>query len=642
MARLYAIWAAALLASPASASICLFDSEKIQLTADKLEGLSPANAGLFKFGPLAATERKTSSQCKVFPGDKDWPSEDAWASLNKVADNQLLKPRPKAAVCYNGPEYNPAACEQMTANWTNSYIHLDDPIEMFSPVLQGLTCLPPDVYDSKNCTQGGFPVYVINATTTKHVQAGINFARNTGVRLVVKNTGHDFIGKSGGAGSLSIWTHHFKDISYIEQYEDEKTGYAGPAFKCGVGVQAFEIYKVASEKGKVVVGGEGETVGVMGGYLQGGGHSPLSSLYGTGADQVLAFEVVTPDGKFVTANSTHNSDLYWAMRGGGGGTFGVATSVIVKAYPDMTTTASSFSFSTATLSNEVFWAGVRSYYDYFIPNADNGTYSYFVLLPNNPEQGVVTFTMTPFFAPNKTLEQTRELLDPWFTRMNELGIEFDPNLKEYDSFYPAWRDYFPLEAVEKVNVQSGSRLFPRSNFADQASIDETFNNMRQSTETNHVIVAFNMKVISPDNPDNAVNTAWRENILFAIQSVRWSVNATVDEVWEARKGFTYGDMKRWRNISPGAGSYLAEADRLEPDFQQSFFGSKNYPKLWNIKQKYDPDEIFWVATGVGSEKWQVESVDTLPNENGPLCRVGVKTRLSAAAMRAHNTIKYSH
>lgn len=105
---------------------------------------------------------------------------------------------------------------------------------------------------------GGFPMYVINATTPKHIQAGVNFARNSGVRLVVKNTGHDFLGKSGGGESLSIWTHYFKDISYIEEYADEGEGYSGPAFKCGTGVQAFEIYKAASEKGKVVVGGEGE------------------------------------------------------------------------------------------------------------------------------------------------------------------------------------------------------------------------------------------------------------------------------------------------------------------------------------------------------------------------------------------------
>ena len=78
----------------------------------------------------------------------------------------------------------------------------------------------------------------------------------------------------------------------------------------------------------------------MGGYIQGGGHSPLSCLHGLAADQVLSAEVVTPDGRFVTADFTQNTDLFWAIRGGGGSTFGVVTSITVKAYPDMPVTAS--------------------------------------------------------------------------------------------------------------------------------------------------------------------------------------------------------------------------------------------------------------------------------------------------------------
>ncbi|KAK1589797.1 FAD binding domain-containing protein [Colletotrichum navitas] len=571
---------------------------------------------------MASTGFAAAVRCKVYPGDAAWPSDEAWTSLNERVDNRLLKPRPQAAACYNGPEYDAAACARMSGNWTNSYIHLEDPIEMFSPVYQGLTCLPPNIYDSGNCTMGGFPWYVINATSPKHVQEGVRFAAETGVRLVVKNTGHDFSGKSGGGESLSIWTRYLKDVEYVEEVIDAVEGYSGPAFKCGTGVQAFEIYKVASEYNKVVVGGEGETVGVMGGYIQGGGHSPLSSIYGTGADQALSFEVVTVDGELVTANHTQNSDLFWALRGGGGSTFGVAISVTVKAFPDVTTTAAAFKFSTADgISNETFWAGVRSYFDSFIHNADNGTYAYFVMLPNNPSPGDFLFQMTPFFAPNKTVEDVNALFDPWFAELRKLGIDFTPNITQYGSFYPAWQDFFPLEAVEKVNVQSGSRLFPRRNFEDVELKQATFDAIRISLETNHVFVGFNIKATSPDNPDNAVNPAWRENILFAIQSVRWPVNATADQILEARKGFTFGDMQRWRDVSPGAGSYLSESDRMEPNFQQSFYGDTKYPRLLELKRKWDPNDVFYAATAVGSEFWTIHTADGLPHENGKLCRV---------------------
>ncbi|KAE9566590.1 FAD-linked oxidoreductase [Colletotrichum fructicola] len=560
--------------------------------------------------------------CKVYPGDDAWPSDEAWASLNARVDNRLLKPRPQAAACYPGSEYDAAACATMSANWNNSYTHLDDPIEMFSPVYSGLTCLPPNIYDSGNCSMGGYPWYVINATSPKHIQEGVRFAKETGIRLVVKNTGHDFSGKSGGGESLSIWTHYLKDVEYIPEVTDETEGYAGAAFKCGTGVQAFEIYELAHKHGKVVVGGEGQTVGVMGGYIQGGGHSPLSSLYGTGADQALAFEVVTADGNLITADHTQNSDLFWALRGGGGSTFGVATSVTVKVFPDMTTTAAAFKFSTADgISNSTFWAGVRSYFDYFIDNADAGTYSYFRVLANNPSPGHFTLQMSPFLAPNKTLKVVESLLSPWLTDLADMGIKLAPNITEYDSFYPSWKDFFPLEGVAKVNIQSGSRLFPRKNFESEDLKQATFDAIRKSVETNHVFIGFNMKMVSPDDPDNAVNPAWRDNILFAIQLGSWSINATADQILKIREEFTHGHMQRWRDVSPGAGSYLAESDRMEPNFQQSFYGDEKYPRLLELKRKWDPEDVFYAATAVGSEFWTIETADGLPHENGRLCRV---------------------
>ncbi|KAF2258584.1 FAD binding domain-containing protein [Lojkania enalia] len=586
----------------------------------KLKGVPLELSSLFLTDSLRSLNG-TASRCKVYPGDQTWPSDEAWAKLDGLTDNRLLiQPQPQAAVCYPGLAYDADKCSEITATWGRSYEHMDDPIEMMSPVAQGMTCLPPNVFDSHNCTRGGFPMYVINATEPKHIQLGVNFARNTNVRLVVKNTGHDFLGKSGGKDALSIWTHHFKNITFIEEYSDEKLGYSGPAFKAGAGVQAFEIYKAASEKGRVVVGGEGETVGIFGGYIQGGGHSPLTSLYGTGADQVLSYDVVTAAGEFVTANSTSYPDLFWALRGGGGSTFGVVTSVTVKAHPEMPTTASRFSFTSEKVGNATFWAGIRAYVDYFIPNADAGTYAYFVLIPDI-STGIFTFSMSPFFAPNKTLEETKALLQPWFTRLDDLGIAFDPNVTYFNSFYEAWRSSFPLEIVQKINVTTGSRLFPRCNFETEEKREELYRNLRESSENNRVQVHFNMKAVDPANADNAVNPAWRQNILFSQQAVRWPVNGTAEETLKIRQEFQAGDMQRWRDISPGAGSYLAESDRLEPNFGQAFWGSK-YPRLLQLKAKWDPKDVFYATTGVGSERWTVESADGLPNENGKLCRAG--------------------
>lgn len=108
--------------------------------------------------------------------------------------------------------------------------------------------------------------------------------------------------------------------------------------------------------------------------------------------------------------------------------------------------------------------------------------------------------------------------------------------------------------------------------------------------------------------------------MHALSSVNWNPNATVQEIATARHNFTYGHMQRWRDVSPGAGAYLGESDRMEPDFQLAFYG-ENYGRLLALKRRLDPADVFWAATAVGSEQWRVVTEDGLPTENGRLCRV---------------------
>lgn len=95
------------------------------------------------------------------------------------------------------------------------------------------------------------------------------------------------------------------------------------------------------------------------------------------ADQVLSLEVVTEDGRFVTASPKPHPDLHWAECGGGGSAFGVVTSLTVKAYPKLTISTLTLSFSTElTVSDEAFWAGLKAYFDGFETYADKGNYGY--------------------------------------------------------------------------------------------------------------------------------------------------------------------------------------------------------------------------------------------------------------------------
>ncbi|PVH96951.1 hypothetical protein DM02DRAFT_598423 [Periconia macrospinosa] len=613
---------ATLLAIP-SQSRTLFPFEQQQLTREYVASLPEADRQLFAFDEQfgAQVESAADKPCRYNTTDGKWPSEKAWNGLAKQLNSteSLIKATPQASPCY-GSDKNDAKCQDLAKNWFSPMLHIDDPTEVLSPLYQGLTCQPPTIFDSKNCTIGGYPTYVLKTRSVLDIQLGINFARNNNIRLIIKNTGHDFAGKSVGASSLSIWTHVLKDIQIIDNYVDD-SGYKGPAVKAGAGVQAFELYKAVNDKGLVVVAGEGQTVGVMGGYIQGGGHSPLSSIYGMAADHVLGFEVVTATGEFVTANSTSNTDLFWALRGGGGATYGVVTSVTVKAYKDFRVSAASWTLNSTKLGTARFWAATQAFLDGANTYADSGVYTYFTIAPG-PTGKEYTFSMKPLFAPNKTVTELNTVLTPYFKQLTGYNIPFSPKITEYKSFYQGWQAEFGPEMGSNVQTAVGSRLFPRSNFADEKSRNTTFNAIRATVESGQPVIAFNVAptLARGGNPDNAVNPAWRNAVIHAIMSRSWDTKSSVAEILAVRKTFTTSAMQKWRDITTGSGSYLNEADRMEPNWQQSFFGDK-YTRLLEIKKDRDPKNVFWAVNSVGSEGWAVQSVDGLPNENGKLCKV---------------------
>jgi hypothetical protein len=125
------------------------------------------------------------SECRAFPGSPNWPPEDDWQLLNKTLDGVLLKPELPAVSCYPGLLFDAAKCQYLVTTAPTTSFYVDDPVVVLTQWPQGDTCLP-FLNATGKCTRGGFPEYVVNATTVKHVQAAVNFARNKNLRLVVK------------------------------------------------------------------------------------------------------------------------------------------------------------------------------------------------------------------------------------------------------------------------------------------------------------------------------------------------------------------------------------------------------------------------------------------------------------------------
>ncbi len=129
----------------------------------------------------------------------------------------------------------------------------NDPTSVMWPLWEGHSCIPTDDPDNSTCTLGGFPVYAVNATNVAQIQLAVNFARNQGLRLVIKNTGHDYQGRSTGAGALSIWTHNLQGRNYLPTYALGK--FSGKALHVGAGVVTQDIAEMAEDHDGSVVGG---------------------------------------------------------------------------------------------------------------------------------------------------------------------------------------------------------------------------------------------------------------------------------------------------------------------------------------------------------------------------------------------------
>lgn len=205
---------------------------------------------------VPTTWNDTSYNCKCYLGDSCWPSPKQWAALNASVDGNLLVDIPPGAVCHTTfqgplgtiPTYNAAACANVSTltefyseQWTT-----DQPAAELWTYYTNETCRPTTV-PSDPCTLGYYGVYVLTAQTHAHLQAGLDFARTHDLRLVVRNTGHDFLGRSTGWGALVLNTHHFQDVEFVDAW-DGPGEYTGPAVTVGAGVQGRALLREANKQ----------------------------------------------------------------------------------------------------------------------------------------------------------------------------------------------------------------------------------------------------------------------------------------------------------------------------------------------------------------------------------------------------------
>ncbi|TFK67439.1 FAD-binding domain-containing protein [Pluteus cervinus] len=544
---------------------------------------------------------QTTGQSTLSDANPDSATHPNWAPLQQKFGEQLIRGLPYAQPCFS-EGFNSTACNTVRAAYTNegsranttaAYIHTQ--WETCQTTSQQCLLNFLDLNDSsptkspQHCQPGSVPSYFIDVKSADDVQYAFQFAKSHQVPLVIRNTGHDYEGRSSAPGSLALWTHHLKNISYNTQFVPQGCSKASPGITVGAGVQWEDAYAFADSHNITIVGGSDKSVGVAGGWLQGGGHSALSNTMGLGVDRVLQYKVVTPDGHLRIANSCQNQDLFFALRGGGGGTFGVVLEATVLASPpvQLQTVIVSFTSQNTTLSKEL-WQILA---DSALTWADQGWGGF--------SMSNLAILINPVMSKDKVSASMKPLLDFAATIQDSATAQ---DVQVVVTEFPTWKSFFDAFTSDHVasvgsNLAISSRLIPKSSFSTSQSRESLVNALLSAnTATPGLIILLTAPASFKPTERTSVTPAWRDSIYHVTAVATWNWNATTEEK-KASYRKSSASIDNLRKITPDA-AYVNEADVYEPNYQEAFWGD-NYAELLQIKNKYDPDHLLdcWHCVG---------------------------------------------
>ncbi|KAL4926603.1 FAD-dependent oxidoreductase [Aspergillus undulatus] len=549
-------------------------------------------------GLLAVAGENGDASCRALPGDACWPSRGVWSAFNQSIDGRLVATVPLGKPCH-GDAYDAEVCDTLRTEWTVPDIHYESTSSIMAPFFANGSCDPFHSVE-KPCTLDNYIVYAVNVSKPAHISKAIQFATEYNIRTVIRNTGHDYNGKSTGAGALGIWTHNLKDIE-IKDWSDKR--YTGKAIKLGSGVQGGEAYEAADAQGLQVVGGECPTVGIAGGYSQGAGHSALSSTYGLGADQVLEWEVIDGQGNFITATRDNEySDLYWALSGGGGGTYGVVWSMTSKAHKGTPVSGFNLTFTNKGISQDTFYDAVTLYHETLPSIVDAGAMSVWYFTNTS-------FSISPLTGPNIPVAKLKALVKPFTDGLTNLGIKYTSHAEQFPTYLS---QFSTMQGEIGVGTaQYGGYLIPRSVVLENnEALTSAYRHITSDGAT-FIGVGLNVSKALVGDVHNSILPAWRETLIDTTLTTPWEWDADEAMLAQQRK-MTEDYIPRLQALAPESGAYMNEADFRQPNFQEVFYG-KNYEALRAVKAKYDPNDVFYAWQAVGSDEWVVDG-------EGRLCR----------------------
>ena len=579
-----------------------------------LAAFSTAGSAVLGSSWLAGCDRGKDGDLRGAPA---WPSKEDWASLRKQVDGRLVRVRSPLDTCAVDPES--IACTASLEQMKNPFY-----LEEQAGATQTTGWL--------NAWTAGMSPYAVAAEKPEDMVAAVNFARKHRVRLVIKGTGHDYLGRSNAPDSLLLWTHKMRGVTVHDSFTPAGSpGPGTPAVTVEAGTRWLEAYaEVTGRHGRYVQGGGCTSVGAAGGFILGGGYGALSKRYGSAAGSMLEAEVVTADGKRVIANQFQHPDLFWALRGGGGGTFGVVTRLTLQTHT-MPGTIGGLNGSIEAASDEAFRELLARFIRFYPENLNNPSWGETVkITPGNRLKLSLAFI-------DLSEEQARSVWEPfrtWLDRRpgdyrHDLDFMVLPFEKLWDLDF--WLENAPAtvepdprkdqpagqfwwasnqKAVSEYIYNYQSRWLPLRLFDDPERLAKTFfaasRHWEFSLYINKGLAGIPDEALQRDR-NTSINPAVFEAAAWILMMASETntfpgVPGREPDRQKAREAAARvsAGMKIIRDATPNAGTYSNEADYHEPGWQEAFWGS-HYPRLLAIKKKYDPLGLFRTHHSVGSE-----------------------------------------
>jgi FAD/FMN-containing dehydrogenase len=446
----------------------------------------------------------------------------------------------------------------------------DTSVAAFKSALRGELIAPGDArYDEARKVYNGMidkrPRLIARCTDVADVITAVNFGRDNGLAVAIRGGGHNAAGSGVCNDGLVI---DLSPMRYVHVDPQKKT------IRAGGGALWGDVDHAGHPFGLAVPAGFISTTGV-GGLTLGGGIGHLTRNYGLTIDNILSADMVLANGKFVIASAKENSDLFWAIRGGGGN-FGVVTSFLFKAQPVHTQYAGPMLYE---LSETV---DVMKWYRTFITKAPrelNGFFAFLIVPPGPPFPehlhnkkmcGIVWAYSGPLKKGPSVFKPIRAFKVP---ALDLVGPLPNPVLNSmFDPLYPPglqwyWKADFVRELSDEaiaLHAEHGAKLptllstmhmYPIDGAAGRVKNDATSWAYRDATWSS-VIVG-----VDPDPAKKDLITNWARDYWTALHPHSAGgayVNFMMDE-GEERVKATYG---------------------------------KNFAKLQKVKKKYDPQNIF--------------------------------------------------